>query len=564
MGKKVLVVGGVAGGASSATRIRRLDEHAEIIIFERGPHVSFSNCSLPYYLSGIVEESEQLLLMSPAKFKARYNIEVRVNEEVVSIDRKRKTVTVKEVLTGNTYEEMYDKLILSPGAHPIRPNLEGVDLPHVFTVRNVVDIEKIKSYIQNEKVGNVAVIGGGFIGVEVAENLRLAGYNVSLIEFANQVLAPFDYDMVQIIHKELFDKGVKLILNDGLEKIEENFIWTQSGKQMKAEAVILAVGVRPEIKLAKDCGLDIGETGGIKVDHNYRTSDEHIYAVGDAIEVYHRLLHKPTRLALAGPAQKQARAAADHIYGIPHQNKGVIGSFSIRVFDFYAAATGLSEKMAEDAGIKFDSVYILPKDKVGIMPNSHTMHFKLLYEYPTGRILGAQAIGQGNVDKRIDVIATMITMNGTLDDLKELELTYSPMLGTAKDVVNHAALVALNQLNGVYKEVKVTEVRKLVDSCAVIIDVRERHEFAKGHLKNAINIPLSEFRNRLDEIPKDKPIYIHCRSGQRSYHVVVALQQLGYKNVYNVAGSFLGISYFEYFNDQVTGREKIVTNYNFN
>lgn len=563
MGKKVLIIGGVAGGASVAARVRRLDENAEIIMFEKGPHVSFSNCSLPYHLSGIVEDSKKLVLMDPDIFKNRYNIEARVNQEAIKINRDIKTITVRDVISDKTYEEAYDILVLSPGAKPIRPNLEGINQPNVFTIRNVADIESVNHYIKQSEMKNIAVVGGGFIGVEVAENLKLAGYNVSLVEFANQIMAPFDYDMAQILHKEMVDHGVELILDDGLAKISDGYIETNSHKKIKADAVILGIGVKPETLLAEEAGLEIGETGAIKVDRNYLTSDKSIYAVGDAIEVYHRILHKPTRLALAGPAQKQARAAADHMYGIPSRNQGVVGSSSIHLFDLNAASTGINARTAEQAGIPYDSVYVMPGDKVGLMPNSNPMHFKLIYEYPTGRVLGAQAIGKGNVDKRIDVIAAMIMMNGTVEDLKELELTYSPMLGTAKDVVNHAALVALNQLEGRYQEVKVSEVRKLVEKHAFIIDAREKSEFESGHLKNAVNIPLSEFRDRLNEIPKDEPVYVHCRSGQRSYNMVMALNNLGYGNVYNISGSYLGINLYEYFNDLVTGREKIVTAYNF-
>lgn len=563
MGKKVLIIGGVAGGASVAARVRRLDENAEIIMFEKGPHVSFSNCSLPYHLSGIVEDSKKLVLMDPDIFKNRYNIEARVNQQAIKINRDIKTITVRDVISDKTYEEAYDILVLSPGAKPIRPNLEGINQPNVFTIRNVADIESVNHYIKQNEMKNIAVVGGGFIGVEVAENLKLAGYNVSLVELANQIMAPFDYDMAQILHKEMVDHGVELILDDGLAKISDGYIETNSHKKIKADAVILGIGVKPETLLAEEAGLEIGETGAIKVDRNYLTSDKSIYAVGDAIEVYHRILHKPTRLALAGPAQKQARAAADHMCGIPSRNQGVVGSSSIHLFDLNAASTGINARTAEQAGIPYDSVYVMPGDKVGLMPNSNPMHFKLIYEYPTGRVLGAQAIGKGNVDKRIDVIAAMIMMNGTVEDLKELELTYSPMLGTAKDVVNHAALVALNQLEGRYQEVKVSEVRKLVEKQAFIIDAREKSEFESGHLKNAVNIPLSEFRDRLNEIPKDEPVYVHCRSGQRSYNMVMALNNLGYGNVYNISGSYLGINLYEYFNDLVTGREKIVTAYNF-
>ena len=565
MNKRILIVGGVAGGASVAARVRRIDGDAEVIMFDKGPHVSFSNCALPYHLSGVVENSQDLVLMSPEKFKKQYNIEARVNSEVVRIDRDSKKITVRDLTNGEDYEEAYDKLVLSPGASPILPrSIEGIDSQHVFTVRNVVDIERISKYIQEQDVQDVAVVGGGFIGVEVAENLRLAGRNVSLIEAQDQIMMPFDYDMAQILHKELMDRGINLILSDGVLKIEEEAIELLSGRKIAAKAVIMSIGVFPETGLAREAGLEIGVTGGIKVDHNYVTNDKDIYAVGDAIEVFSQMTHKPTRLAMAGPAQRQARAAADHMYGMPHNNKGVIGSSVVQVFELGAASTGLNEKAAEAAGIPCDFVYIIASDKVGLMPDSNPMHFKLIYEYPTGKILGAQAIGKGNVDKRIDVIATMITMGGTLEDLKELELCYAPSFGTAKDVVNYAALVALNLLYGVFRQVPVTKVRELVEKDACIIDVREKGEFAKGHLVNAVNIPLSELRDRFDEVPKDKPVYLHCRSSQRSYNAVMALQNAGFDNVVNISGSFLGICLHEYAQDSMTGREKIVTAYNFN
>ena len=561
--KKIVIVGGVAGGASAAARIRRLDEQAQIIMFEKGPHVSFSNCSLPFYLSGVVADSKKLVMMNPNSFEAKYNIDARVNSEVVAINRDEKLVTVKNVVTGESYEETYDVLILSPGASPIVPKLEGVELPHVFTVRNVVDIEKLHNAIVEKDAKNIAVIGGGFIGVEVAENLRLAGRNVSLVEFAPQILTPFDEDMVQILHKEMTDHGVDLVVGDGLASINEQAITLNSGKVIDADIVVLAIGVRPETSLAVDANLEIGETGAIAVNQNYQTSDSNIYAVGDAIEVYHRLMNKKTRLALAGPAQKQARAIADHIYGIQNQNRGVIGSSSIQVFDLAAASTGLNERTAKQLGIPTDAVYVIAPDKVGLMPSSNPLHFKLIYEMPTGRILGAQAIGKGNADKRIDVIATLISMNGTVEDLKDLELTYSPMFSTAKDVANMAALVASNIMAGRFKQVRVSEVRSLVESGAVIIDVREPNEFANGALKGAVNIPLGEIRTRMDEIPKDVPVYVHCRSSQRSYNAVMALENSGYDNVYNISGSYLGINLYEYFNDQQQGREPIVTQYNF-
>lgn len=565
MGKKILIVGGVAGGASVAARARRLDEKAEIVMFEKGPHVSFSNCSLPFYLSRMVKSVGALVLMNPEVFKKQYNIEARVNSEVTKINRAEKKITVKNLATGEEYEESYDKLVLSPGAVPVCPrSIEGITNPNVFTIRNVVDIEKFDQYLAEHSVESVAVIGGGFIGVEVTENLRLAGKKVSLVEALDQVMAPFDYDMAQILHKELMDKGVNLILSDGVKKIGDGSIELQSGRTIPAQAVVMAIGVRPETGLAKDAGLEIGETGGIRVDHNYLTSDPDIYAVGDAIEVYNRLAGKPGRLALAGPAQRQARAAADHIYQIPHNNKGVIGSSVVHIFDLNAASTGLNEKTAQAAGIPYDFVYIIPTDKVGLMPGCNVLHLKLLYEYPTGRILGAQAIGKGEVDKRIDVIAALISMGGTLEDLKEQELCYAPLFSTAKDAVNHAALVGLNLLYGRFRQVPVTKVRELVESNAFIVDVREKNEYAQGHLINSVNIPLSEIRDRLNEIPKDRPVYLHCRSSQRSYNAVMALQNLGYDNVVNISGSFLGICCYEYYRDQVTGRDKIVTAYNFN
>ena len=563
--KRVLVVGGVAGGASAAARIRRLDEQANITIFERGPHVSFSNCALPYYLSGTIARSEQLVLMSPEKFKKQYNIDVRTGQEVLSIDRAAKTVTVKRASDGTTYEEAYDVLVLSPGAAPIVPSsIAGMRQPHVFTVRNVVDIANLKQYVDGHSIQDIAVIGGGFIGLEVAENLRSAGKNVSLVEAANQIMAPFDYDMAQILHKELLDNGVKLVVGEGLKEIGTDKITMTSGAELPAGTVVLAIGVTPETALAKACGLDIGVTGGIRVNHHYQTSDPNIYAVGDAIEVYNRQTRRPARLALAGPAQRQARAAGDHICGMNHNNRGVIGSCAVRVFGLNAAATGLNEKTAQAAGIPYDFAYIIPSDRPGLMPAARPMHFKLLYEVPTGRILGAQAIGEGAVDKRIDVIAAMITMGGDLEDLKELELCYSPMFGTAKDVVNHAALVALNLLYGKVRQVPVSAVRSLVEEGAVLIDVREPAEYAAGHLKTAVNLPLSQLRERMGEIPADRPVYLHCRSSQRSYNALMALQNSGFNNIWNISGSFLGICLYEYYNDITQGREAIVTAYNFN
>lgn len=565
MSKKILIVGGVAGGASAAARLRRLNENDEIIMFERGPHVSFSNCCLPYHLSGTVENHESLVLMSPEKFLKQYKIEARTNNEVVSIDRDNKTIKVVDLSTNKEYTETYDKLILSPGAKAIVPNIKGINDINLFTVRNVVDISTLSNFIKDTDSKDITVIGGGFIGVECAENLKESGYNVTLIEAGNQIMKTFDYDMAQILHKVLDDNGVNLVLDDRVVSFEKNSVNLNSGRKIKSDLVVMAIGVSPETKLAVESGLEIGDTGAIKVDQNYLTNDENIYAVGDAIEVYNSLTNSMTRLPLAGPAQKQARSVANHINGIPVKNTGFIGSSVIKIFDHNAASTGLNERLIQMSGlnIKYDVVRVIPSDKVGLMPDASPMHFKLLYEVPTGRVLGAQAIGKGISDKRIDVIATIIKFGGTLEDLSDLELCYAPPFGTAKDVVNHAAYVGMNLLQGKFKQVYVSKVRELVENNECIIDVREENEFEDGNIKGAINIPLSQLRDRLDEIPRGKELFIHCRSAQRSYNASLALQQLGFKDVYNIAGGYLGICLHEYFNDKTIGREPIVTRYNF-
>lgn len=564
---KLVVIGGVTGGASTAARVRRLDPSAEIVVFERGRDVSFSNCALPYRLSDVVRSSDSLILMDPVDFKERHNIEVKTRHEVTKIDRKAKTVTVKNLNTGKEKKVKYDKLMLAPGASPILPkSIKGIDSSHVFTVRNVEDIERLKTYIDSEGIKDVAVVGGGFIGIEVAENLAEAGKTVRLIEGMPQILAPFDEDMVQILHKELLDNGVELYLSHTVEGISKTHIQaSKDGKKVKipAQAVVMAVGVMPETKLAKDAGLEIGETGCIKVNHNYQTSDSDIYAVGDAVEIYNALAHKPGKLALAGPAQRQARQAADHMYGIHNDNKGYIGSSCLKVFSMNAASTGLNERAAEAAGYKYDSVLLYPNDHVGVLPGSNYVAFKLVFEVPSGKILGAQAISRGEAVKRADVIAAMITMGGTLEDLKELELCYSPVYGTAKDIVNMAALVGLNILYESFKQVHVNEVRDLVEKKAYILDVREVGEYKAGHINGSKNIPLSELWNRMNEIPKNKPVYIHCRSGQRSYYALKYLKGHGYKDIYNISGGFLGISYYEYFRDQTEDRKPILDKYNF-
>jgi len=566
MKKKILIVGGVAGGASAAARLRRNSEEDEIIMFEKGPHVSFSNCSLPYHLSGLIENTDDLVLMNPKLFSSQYNIEARTNNEVISINKEKKYVTAKDLFTGRVYDESYDKLILSPGARPIVPKIPGMESVKIYTVRNVVDIDTLNKAIKGTNTKNISVIGGGFIGVEVAENLRKAGFNVSLVEGTDQILRTFDYDMVQIFHKEIYDKGINLIVGDRVDKFEENKVILSSGKSVEADVVVMAIGVAPEISLANEADLEIGITGAVKVDKNYKTSDDDIYSIGDSIEIYNALTHAKSRLALAGPALKQARTVADNINNKNTTNKGYIGSSAIKVFDYNGASTGLNESLikALDMKINYDIVRIIPSDKVGLMPDASPLHFKLLYEVPTGKILGAQAIGRGDATKRIDLIAAVIKFGGNLEDLKDLELSYAPPYSTAKDVVNYAGYVGSNLLNGDYRQVNVDKVRELVENNEYIIDVREKFEYDRGHIKGAHSIPLSELRKRTGEIPKDVPVYLHCRSGQRSYNAALALQNLGFRNVYNVAGSYLGISFYEYYNDKTLNRESILTEYNFN
>jgi len=564
MGKKYLIVGGVAGGASTAARLRRLSEDDQIIMFEKGPHVSFSNCSLPYYLSGTVKKIDDLLMMTPEKFIHQYNIEARINNEVINIDRDRKEVEVRDGNNGSTYRESYDKLVLSPGAVPIVPKIPGIEKIRPFTLRNVTDIDQLKKYVDHIKPTRITVIGGGFIGIECAENFVTAGYQVSLVEAQTQILTQFDDEMVQILHKEMYDQGLDLHIDDKVIGFDTNQVFLESGSRINSEVIVLAIGVRPDTELAKKAGLTIGKTNGIKVNQNYRTNDVDIYAVGDAIETYNPLTQDCFILALAGPAQKQARSVADHIHAIPIRNTGYIGSSVVQVFNYSAAATGLNESQLAKMNIEYDYVEIIPKDKVGIMPDAEEVHFKLLFEKPTGRVLGAQAIGRGDIVKRIDVIATAIKFRATIQHLRDLELCYAPPFGTAKDVVNFAGYVASNLLNDNFQQIKMSQLRSLTENGAYILDVRENNEWDEGHVLNAHHIPLSALRVRMNEIPQDQPVYIYCRSGQRSYNAVLALQYSGYHNVYNISGGFMGICFYEYFTDQTCNRKPIVSAYNFN
>ncbi len=503
--------------------------------------------------------------MSPEQFKNQYNITARVDSEVITIDRAKKSVKVKQT-NGEEYDESYDKLILSPGANAIAPKLEGYENANVFIVKNVVDVSKLYDYINGDNnVKKITVVGGGFIGIEVAENLKESGFDVSLVEADKQILRQFDYDMVQILHKEMMDHGIKVMVGKKAEKYDKNDLILEDGTRVEGDAVVMAIGVRPDTKLAADAGIELNKTGHIVVNANWQTvTDNDVYAVGDAVEVINAITNKKFALPLAGPAQKQARQAANHIHGITSKNTGYIGSSCLKVFGYNAAATGINEKQCIADGINYDIVYIIPQDKVGIMPDSAPFFFKVIYEVPTGRVLGAQAISKGDAAKRVDVVATVIKFGGTLHDMADLELCYAPPMSTAKDPTNMASLVALNLLSNKFKQVRVCEVRGLVENGACIVDVREPGEYERSHIKGAINVPLSQIRQRMSEIPKDKPVYLHCRSSQRSYNACMMLQANGFDNIYNISGSFLGISFFEYFNDVTEGREKIVTDYNFN
>lgn len=565
MKKRILIVGGVAGGASCATRLRRLSEEDEIIIYEKGPYVSFSNCSIPYHLSGIVNSPEDLILVYPEDFKKSYNIEVKVNHEVYEIDRINKKIKIKDVITNQILEEDYDKLVLSPGALPIKPNIPGIEEVNTYTIRNVSDVEKLSNDLKLIEDKNIALIGGGYIGIEVAENLAKGGYKVTIIEALNQILKPFDYDLVQIFHKELIDHGVELIIEDKVVSFEKGKINLESGKVINTNTVIMAIGVTPETNLAKDSGIELGKTKAIKVNEYYQTSDEDIYAVGDAIEVVHEILNEETKISLAGPAVKQARIAANHINGIKDKDLHYLGSSAIKVFDYNGAATGLNENLIQmmKLDINYRFVYFILNDKVGLMPDVHPMFVKVIYEIPSGRILGAQAIGKGSVDKRVDVIATAIKYGGKIDELHDLELCYAPPFSTAKDLVNYAGYIGENLLKEDFKQVDVTQMRKLIEDGHCLVDVREKWEYERGHINEALNIPLSELRGRMQEIPKDKEVVVYCRTGQRSYNAVLALQNSGFTNVINATGGFLGFSFYEYFNDMRLDRNKLVTDYNF-
>lgn len=538
--RRVLIVGGVAGGASCAARLRRLDESVEIVMFDRGPYVSFANCGLPYYVGNVISDELSLLVASREMFRERFNIEVQTDTEVTSIDRGARSITVRDARTGASRAERYDILVLSPGAAPIRPMLPGVELPGVFAVRTIPDSRRIRSWIADRSAKTAVVVGGGFIGLEMVENLVHRDLAVAILEKLPQLMPPLDPEMAVPLTQHLTEKGVHVYLGDGLARIEERadgglVVVAESGARLATDLVILAIGVRPENPLARDAGLQIGPRGGIVVDAQMRTSDPNIWAVGDAVEVHDVLTGQETVLPLAGPANREGRVAADAIAGRTTKFRGVQATAVVGVLGLTVATTGANEKGLRRVGVtNFQKVYLHPGHHAGYYPGARPIHLKLLFSVPDGRILGGQAVGLEGVEKRIDVIATAIQFEGTVYDLAEAELCYAPQFGAAKDPVNLAGMLARNVLN---QDMPLADWQELAQTKALLLDVREPQEFARGHIPNAINLPLSQMRHRYVELPRDRDIWTCCGVGQRSYYVTRFLAQRGYR-ARNLSGGY--------------------------
>lgn len=539
--QKVLIVGGVAGGASAAARLRRLDESLEIIMFERGEYISFANCGLPYYIGDEIKEKSALTLQTPQSFNARFNVDVRVKSEVVSINPQNKTVTVKNHESNLTYEESYDKLILSMGAEPIKPNIDGINSNKVFTLRNIPDTYKIKDYINSNKPKTAAVVGGGFIGVEMAENLHSLGLEVTLIEMADQVIAPIDYDMASDVHRHIESKGVNLALGNAVRSIHDKESYLEialnSGK-IKADMLIMAIGVKPETKIVKDALIDLNERGSIIVDEHMMTNIEDIYAVGDAVEITDFITKNRGFVPLAGPANKQGRIAADNICGIKSVYTGTQGSSILKVFDLTVASTGINEKTAKRLGLNYNKSYTYSANHASYYPGAVNMSIKTIFEKDTGKILGAQLVGYEGTDKRCDVFATAIRASMTAYDLAKLELCYAPPYGSAKDPVNMAGFVIENILTEKVKNFHWHDVNNLPrDGSVILLDTRTPLEYENGHIDGFINIPLDNLRSRILELDKTKPVYVTCQVGLRGYVAARILSQNGF-DAYNLSGGY--------------------------
>lgn len=540
MKKRILIVGGVAGGASCATRLRRLDEQAEIIIFERGGHVSFANCGLPYHIGEVIRDESALLVSDAEQFRKRFNIQVRLRSEVVAIDRAASEIEVRGLLSGEVSREHYDALVLSPGAAPIRPPLPGIDLPGIFTLRTIPDSRKIRDWIEQKKVRRAIIVGAGFIGLEMAENLVRRGMQVTVVEMLNQVLPPLDPEMAELVQRELVKNGVRLALGDAVAGLESNpegglIVHTKSGARHEGDMVILGIGVRPETSLGRAAGLELGERGGIKVDDQMRTSDPKIWAVGDAVEVRDSVLGGSLLMPLAGPANRQGRVAADVICGRNAHFRGVQGTAICGVFTCAAALTGASEKSLQRAGMtNYSTAYLHPRQHAAYFPGAKPMHLKLLFRTEDGRLLGAQAVGEEGVDKRIDVLSVAIQMGATVFDLEEAELCYAPQFGSAKDPINLAGMSASNSMRG---DAPIASWSKLNANGFLLLDVREADEYQQGHIPGAKNIPLGELRRRLSELPFDREIRLYCAGGQRAYYASRLLTQQGFR-AQNLPGGY--------------------------
>ncbi|MBS1378055.1 FAD-dependent oxidoreductase [Parabacteroides sp.] len=537
-----LIIGGVAGGATVAARLRRMDEKANIILFERGKYVSYANCGLPYYIGDTINNREKLFVQTAKGFTDRFRIDIRTEQEVTAIRPDKKEVEIKNLSTGETYTETYDKLVLSPGAEPLRPGIEGIGSKKIFTLRNVPDTDTIKNYVNTENPKRAIVVGGGFIGLEMAENLYDLGIQVDVVEMANQVMAPLDFSMAAIVHRQLTDKGVGLHLEDGVSRFEEKdggvTVHLRSGKQIATDMVLLSIGVRPETKLAKDAGLAIGERGGIAVNDYMQTSDADIYALGDAVEVRHLVTGQPALIPLAGPANKQGRIVADNIvFGNKKKYPGSIGTSIAKVFDLTVAAAGANAKLLQRNNIPYISSYTHGASHAGYYPGAVPLSIKILFAPENGKLLGAQIVGFNGVDKRIEMLAQVIQRGGTVHDLAELEHAYAPPYSSAKDPVNMAGFVAENILN---KKSRIIQWRELAELPAdtIRIDVRTHDEYKLGTIPGFINIPVDELREHLDELPKEKPIVVTCAVGLRGYLAYRILVQNGFKHVRNLSGGY--------------------------
>lgn len=539
---KIVIVGGVAGGASAAARIRRLDENAQIVVFERTGFVSYANCGLPYYIGGIITDEKELTLQTPESFWNRFRVEMHVRHEVTAIDADRKTVTVHNLDTDKTYVENYDKLLLSPGAKPIHPNIPDADSKNIFTLRTVEDTLKIHKHIEENKPKSAAVIGGGFIGIETAENLVHLGLNVTMIQKSSHILPPFDYDMACMLHTEIENHGVNLLLNTEITEIEENnhqlILKFADERTLAADMVLFAIGVTPDTFLAENAGCKLGVKGSIVVNERMETSVSDIYAVGDAVEVKHFVTESKAVISLAGPANKQGRIAADNICGGNSVFKGSQGSSVIKLFDMTAASTGINEAAAKTANIDYERVVLSPPSHAGYYPGGSVMTMKVLYERETLKILGAQIVGLDGVDKRIDVLATAIHAGLKATDLAELDLAYAPPYSSAKDPVNMAGFIIENIVTEKIKQFHHDEIDELPrDGSVTLLDTRTPTEYQTGKADGFINIPVDDLRERLDEIPKDKPVYVMCQSGLRSYIACRILSQNGY-DCFNFSGGY--------------------------